>query len=108
MRSFYFFRGNLNFYKEKVFYLPLEIPEDIIWDEEFAKHFLKLLQPEKDISTIIKKSSNSKDMIFNFCMECYGDSNQYESTLIQFITNWLNKEDENYIIIRDIINQLKT
>jgi predicted ATPase len=97
----------INFYKEKVFYLPLEIPEDIIWDEEFAKQLLELLQPKKDISSIIKKSGNSKDMIFNFCLECYGDSNQYNSTLIQFITNWLHKEDENYIIIRDLIDQLK-
>lgn len=98
----------LNFYKEKVFYLPLEIPEDIIWDEEFAKQLLKLLQPKKNISSIIEKSSNSKDMIFDFCIECYGDSSQYHSTLLNFITNWLRKEDENYVIIKDLINKLKT
>jgi predicted ATPase len=97
----------LEFYKESVFYLPLMIPEDIIWDEEFAKKLLKLLQPQKDISIITQKSSNSKDLIFNFCIECYGKSSQYESTLIQFITNWLNKGDENYSYIKDLINELK-
>lgn len=97
----------LEFYKEKVFYLPLLIPEDIIWDEEFATKLLKLIQPKKDISSVIQNSSNSKELIFTFCIECYGESSQYESTLIQFITNWLNKEDENYIYLRDLINQLK-
>jgi predicted ATPase len=97
----------LEFYKENVFYLPLLIPEDMIWDEIFAKKLLKLLHPNKDISVVTQKSKNSKDLIFNFCVECYADNNQFESTLIQFITNWLHKEDENYCYIRDLINQLK-
>ncbi|MDA8595222.1 hypothetical protein N9L20_01970 [Flavobacteriaceae bacterium] len=97
----------LKFYKEKVFYLPSEIPEDIIWDEEFAKQFSKLLHPKTDFSTITNKSNNSKEMIFNFCLEYYGDSNQYNSTLIQFIANWLNKKDENYTFIKDLIHRLK-
>jgi predicted ATPase len=97
----------LNFYKENVFYLPLMIPEDIIWDENFAKELLKLLHPKKDISIVTQKWSNSKDLVFNFCIECYGTTNEYDSTLLLFITNWLNKQDENYIHIRDLINQLK-
>lgn len=97
----------LNFYKKNILYLPLQIPEDIVWDEEFAKQLLKLLHPKKDISIITEKSSNSKDLIFNFCIECYGDSSQYNFTLIQFITNWLNKEDDNYSYIKDLINKLK-
>jgi predicted ATP-dependent endonuclease of OLD family len=97
----------LNFYKKNILYLPLQIPEDIVWDEEFAKQLLKLLHPKKDISIITEKSSNSKDLIFNFCIECYGGSSQYNFTLIQFITNWLNKEDDNYSYIKDLINKLK-
>jgi predicted ATPase len=97
----------LEYYKENVFYLPENIPEDIIWDEEFAEKLLKLFHPTKDISTIIKKATNSKDLIFNFCQECYGENSQYESTILQFTTNWLNKEDENYIFICNIIKNLK-
>jgi len=97
----------LEFYKENVFYLPLSIPEDIIWDEVFATNLLNLLHPNKDFSVITQKSHNSKDLIFNFCTEFYGDNNQYESILIQFIANWLNKEDENYSYIRSLINQMK-
>ncbi len=97
----------LEFYKKSVFYLPLNLPEDIIWDEEFAEKLLNLLQPNKDISEIITNSNNSKELIFNFCKECYGESSQYESTILQFTTNWLNKEDKNYIYIKDLINQLK-
>lgn len=97
----------LEFYKENVFYLPENIPEDIIWDEEFAINLFKLFHPTKDIYTIIEKSTNSKELIFNFCMECYGDKSQYESTILQFTTNWLNKEDENYIFICNLINKLK-
>lgn len=97
----------LEFYKKNVFYLPLNLPEDIIWDKEFAKKLLNLLKPNKNISTIIESSSNSKETLFNFSMEYYGDSSQYESTILQFATNWLNKEDENYDFIVGIINQLK-
>jgi hypothetical protein len=96
----------LNFYNKNVFYLPLNIPEDIIWDENFAKTLLNIFQPKKDISEIVTNSNNSKDLLFNFCKECYGQ-NQYESTILQFTMNWLNKEDENYIYIKDLINKLK-
>lgn len=97
----------LEFYKKNVFYLPENIPEDIIWDEKFAKKLLKLFHPTKDISTIIEKSTNSKNLIFNFCQECYGENSQYESTILQFTTNWLNKEDQNYIFICNLIKNLK-
>jgi len=98
----------LDFYKKNIFYLPLNIPEDIIWDEQFAEKLLKLFQPTKNISTIITASNNSKELIFNFCKECYGENNQYESTILQFTTNWLNKEDEHYVYIKDLVNKLKT
>lgn len=98
----------LDFYKKNIFYLPLNIPEDIIWDENLAKKLLKIFQPEKDISEIIANSKNSKELIFNFCTECYGESNQYESTILQFTTNWLNKEDGHYVYIKDLVNTLKT
>jgi predicted ATPase len=97
----------IEFYKKNVFYLPLSIPEDIIWDEEFAKNLLKLLKPNKDISSITKISTNSKELLFNFCDECYGESNQYESTILQFVGNWINKEDVNFEYVKDLINQLK-
>lgn len=102
-----FAKKYLEFYKKNVFYLPLQIPEDILWDEEFAIKLLKLLQPNKDISIIIQKSKNSKELIFNFCVECYGDNNYHESTILQFITNWLNKEDQNFIYLKELINQIK-
>jgi hypothetical protein len=97
----------LNFYRKNVFYLPLSIPEDIIWDENFAIKFLNLIQPNKSISTIIASSANSKDLIFNFCKECYGNNIQYESTVLQFVTNWVNKEDVNYNQICDLISNIK-
>lgn len=97
----------LEFYKKNVFYFPLNIPEDIIWDEKFAVKLLNLLQPNKNISTILATSNNSKDLIFNFCMECYGESSQLEFTVLQFTTNWLNKEDEHYNYIKDLVNKLK-
>ena len=97
----------LEFYEKNVFYLPLSIPEDIIWDEEFAKKLLKLLKPNKELSIITSASSNSKELLFNFCIECYGESDQYESTVLQFVSNWLNKEDVNFSSIKSLINQLK-
>lgn len=98
----------LEYYKENVFYLPEDIPEDIIWDEDFAEKSLKLLHPFKDISTIRKNAKNSKDLISNFCQEYYGEKSQYESIILQLTTNWLNKEDENYTFICDLIKKLKS
>lgn len=97
----------LNFYKEKVFYLPLSIPEDIIWDENFANSKLRLLFPDKNISDIIKNSKDSKDKLFNLCMEIYEDSTQMDSIYIEFITNWINKADENKNYIEDLLTKIK-
>lgn len=97
----------LEYYKENVFYLPENIPEDIIWDDEFAEKSLRLLHPTKDLSTIRKNATNSKDLISNFCQEYYGEKSQYESIVLQFTTNWLNKEDENYLFICTLIKKLK-
>jgi len=97
----------LKFYEKNVFYLPLSIPEDIIWDEDFAKKLLELMKPNKELSIITNASSNSKELLFNFCIECYGESDQYESTVLQFVSNWLNKEDVNFSSIKSLINKLK-
>jgi len=97
----------LDFYKENVYYLPENIPEDIIWDENFAENLLKLLHPTKDFSTILGNAKNSKDKIFAFCTEFYGENSQYQSTILNFTTNWLNKEDENYNYICDLLKKLK-
>lgn len=97
----------LNYYNKNVFYLPEDIPEDIIWDKDFAEKLLGVLQPNKNISNILTSSKNSKELIFNFSTECYGNSTQYESTLLQFTSNWLNKEDENFKSISEMLNKLR-
>lgn len=97
----------LNFYKKKVFYFPTSLPEEIIWDKTFAEQLLKLLHPKKEIESLVSKSSNAKELIFNFCLEYHNDSKQLESVELQFITNWLNKEDHNYHKIVEIINKIK-
>lgn len=97
----------LNYYKEKVFYFPTDLPEEIIWDKGFAQNLLKILHPNKNINAIVTKSKDAKELIFNFCLECYNDSQQLESVVLQFITNWLNKKDENYKSLVKIINEIK-
>jgi predicted ATPase len=98
----------LEFYKNNVFYLPLNIPEDIIWDEELAKKLLSIFKNTTDISSILLKSTNSKELLYHFCIECYGNTNQIDSTILQFTSNWLNKEDLNYDYIKNLLDQLKS
>ncbi|MEY5040578.1 MAG: hypothetical protein RLZZ414_103, partial [Bacteroidota bacterium] len=97
----------LEFYNKNVYYFPTDLPEDMIWDEDVASQLLKLLKPNININEIIEKSNNSKDYLFNFCIECYGVSAQFESTILLFTQNWLNKEDKNFIYLKDFINKIK-
>lgn len=97
----------LKFYKERVFYFPMKIPEDIIWDKTYADRRLKLLFPEKTITDIIIDAKDSKEKLFKLCLEIFGSSAQMESIYLEFITHWLSKNDKNKLTIEKLINQLK-
>lgn len=97
----------LKYYYSHVFYLPMSIPEDIIWDDIFAEKHLKLLHPEKSIEDIKRTSKNSKDLLYNYCLEYFEDKSQYNAIIHLFTKNWLKKEDLNYKYIVGLFNSIK-
>lgn len=97
----------LNFYKDVVFYFPENIPEDIVWDEEYAENRLKSLCPEKNLKEIIKDAKDSKEMLYKLCLELYGSSSHMKTLSLEFIRKWLNKKNESFNNIKTIIDKLK-
>ncbi|MQP53471.1 AAA family ATPase [Flavobacterium sp. LMO9] len=100
----------LNFYLKNVFYFPLKIPEDIIWDNEFALNKLNDLSNEdgeKVLADINDQSKDSKEKFLKLSLVIYNSTEQIESLYIDFIMYWLKKEDENYIYLKDLINKVK-
>lgn len=95
----------LNFLHNKVKYLPLMTPEDIIWDETYAKDRITLL---KGMENHVFEQSNSKDKIYQYNIIIHENTSNYEAILDEFILIWKKKSDENYHIIKDILSNLIT
>ncbi|WP_249659718.1 AAA family ATPase [Lysinibacillus fusiformis] len=91
-----------NFYKEKVFYLPLSIPEDIIWNEEFIR--LNVDNEEK-MDKIMSKG-NSKARIFEASKIIFGREDNIESLEDMLITKWAKSKSVEKEQIKEIINQI--
>lgn len=98
----------LRYFKENVFYFPTDIPEDLFWDPEYASECLKLIKAKNDIKSVEAKSNDSKECVFNFCLEFYHDSKFLESCEVQFISNWINKKDQNFLYLVDVLNRIIT
>ncbi len=91
----------LDFIKDKVKYFPLDIPEDIIWDEIYAKEKVKSLLGENNY---IPTGANSKDKFVNLCIKLFDSTSNYESLIDEFIVKWKAKRDGNYIEIERMLN----
>ena len=91
----------LRYYRKHVFYLPQSIPEDIIWSEEILQQKLKSEDFDSSIESIRSQLDNKK-RIFEAAKILFGIENQpaMEDILIK---EWLDKEDDNYEIIKDTI-----
>lgn len=90
-----------NYFKENVFFLPLNIPEDMIWNPEFIKHSIE----EKDIE-IIQKLENSKKKIYEASKLMFGDENNVNA-LEQFLLNkWIKSESLEKNTIKEILMKI--
>ncbi|APH38936.1 hypothetical protein [Methanohalophilus halophilus] len=98
----------IEYYRDNVFYLPEVTPEAIIWDEDFAKNNISIMNIENkdDIASEINELSNYKEKFMRYSQVMFGTAN-VESAYRQFLTNWINKKDYNYNKIVQIINAIK-
>jgi predicted ATPase len=83
-------------------YLPLNIPEEFIWDEEAAKKILEAVGKEA-----IEYPDDFKERFLEFSTQFFGkrDSETVEQAHHIFIQNFILKKDANYHAIVSILNK---
>jgi predicted ATPase len=97
----------LDYYRTNVFYLPFNIPEDIIWDNLRAFHLLSAYNnPEAELAEINFQSVNSKEKFKILTELTFGNIEYLESCYSLFIKNWLSKKDESFNQILSIIERI--
>ena len=99
-----------DFYIENVFYMPRQIPEEIIWDDEFAKSKINILFPELDSADVlqnIKREGDAKDWFHNLTLELYGESLHIKTLLLDFIGVWYLKQNEDFEKMSLLINHIR-
>lgn len=94
----------LHFHYTNIAYLPLNIPEEFLWDEEFANVLL---------SAVDESTANLPDD-FKLKFEkvaCLllgtSDAERIEATHLMFIKNFVRKKNDHYTYIVDILKKFK-
>ncbi|WP_426672045.1 ATP-dependent nuclease [Mucilaginibacter sp. McL0603] len=107
------FKKYLDFYKSNVFYLPGQIPEDIIWDDSKAKQLVFLtkgnaIQTDKIMSSI-ENLKSTKERFARLSEETIGSSTSENIIAIQkiFIQAWMEKRNNDYEFLVDTIHSIK-
>lgn len=96
----------LKYYLNHVFYLPLMIPEDIIWSDDLARKQLASIDKEASFS-LIQAGSNNKEKFYLFTLEMTGDSANMETFIKLFTKHWVDQRDENFDSIQEVINIMR-
>lgn len=94
----------LNFLFTNLSYLPGQIPEDILWDEEYAA---KILELTKNLS--VDFQGTSKDKIYQFTINMFGEAgdNNMSGSIKMFIQNFIKNKSGFYITIFDALKSFK-
>jgi hypothetical protein len=104
------YKKYLDYYLTNVFYLPKNIPEDIIWNTDTAKNFISGIYPE-EVDDKLKELSNITNLKERFSLLCKFIHNENTSDMIFilqkiFIRAWIQKRDESYNLIVSIIDKI--
>ncbi len=95
----------LKYYGEHVRYFPQKTPEDIIWYDQVVEQKLNKQDYEQNIDQI-NLLRTSKQKIFETAKIFFGVDTQIDAFEDMLINEWIRKEDENYVIIKSIIELL--
>ncbi len=105
-------KSYLDFYLTNVFYLPKSVPEDIIWNQEFAINQIRaLISDSKEEDRLIKELEIILDMKqkFAFMSQIILGNRNSDSILSiqrQFIQRWLNHQNEDFEAIRKTLSEI--
>ena len=102
----------LDYYKNNVFYLPKQIPEEIIWDESLANNLARaILNDERynQYNTLISVELNYKNK-FSILAE-FISADRSSVTILgiqkQFIQAWINNKNTDFNEISSTLTSLK-
>jgi len=95
----------IKYHYENVFYLPKNIPEEIIWNDQFLDSFT-IGSEEKDI---IANELDYKKKFALYTKTELGENTAEDIQSIQkkFITNWIKKKNSDYNEIVDNLKKIK-
>lgn len=100
------YKKYIKYYEESCFYLPQSTPEEIIWDNEYAKRLI----PEGETANPINSEQNYKQKFKALSEIIKGDicdSDSIFDTQKMFVQNWIKKgKDMSLIKIQDIIKSI--
>lgn len=105
-------KSYLDYYNSNVYYLPKQIPEDIIWCDKFAKALIQgVITSESDLTQTLKEISeiSSSKQKFAFLSKVTQGENNSSAILSmqrQFLQRWLNSKNEDFNNIRDNLTDI--
>ncbi|WP_224487861.1 AAA family ATPase [Robertkochia flava] len=104
-------REFLQYYLDKVHYLPESIPEDIIWNDEIAIEkiiFIKGLDREEAQQKLEElKGRNSKEHLHNLSNYLYDLNEGLKFLQAEFIQKWIHAKDESYTTIKNLLDKMR-
>lgn len=102
----------LDYYLSNVFYLPQNIPEEIIWDVNYASELLSISILDKGKSVALKnelislKSIKGKFAKLTFDLHGNNSVEEIKNTHKIFLKYWLQQENDDYKSIERFIRQI--
>jgi predicted ATPase len=102
----------LDYFLTKVNYLPKNIPEEIIWSDEYAQLLIQGIMPDQTkIQEIVDQLVN-----LNGCKEKFSymsnltqgnnDANSISSVHRLFLQRWLNSKNDNFLEIEEALKKI--
>jgi len=96
----------LKFYLRNVSYLPLSVPEEIIWNQELAENILNAIEKGEYIPRIIA-TADFKEKFLLVAEAMTGDKRNIETSEKTFLEKWLRDKPDSYnqvvIIVKSIL-----
>ncbi|WP_051957563.1 ATP-dependent nuclease [Altibacter lentus] len=99
----------LDYYLSNVFYLPKQIPEDIIWNDVFAEALIKgviqddTIIEQKLVELMTIQVTKQKFAFVSDLIQGGSNAETILSVQRQFLQRWLNAENNDFVTIRDYI-----
>lgn len=90
------------YFRKNVFYLPLLIPEDIIWDADY----ISLISDNSQLGVNLDKLSNSKEKIYEASKIIFASDDSIDALEKMLLTKWINTESVEKTEIVNLLHEI--